>query len=578
MPLNRLYRLGATPQQVRKGYVLAGPARSVASIRKQLHDKQLSRSVTLSAPPDGSRTIHFDTGFRWLHNPDERASVRGDLVEAVVATANAAVPHECALLPGAVRLDPKSAWREWVVGDDHHIGAVTADERRAIHSFLRARTPELIALTGRAGIDAHAEPLGSRRLADSGEHLAAREIATVANEHLTWVREELRRSTGIVELSAMDVHPFGPASPQTTEPSIAIRCLDGQAFVGTSIAQAVLLQAVAMAARRRFRSGVEERLLEQRTLEARRATAVLVGLDGRIRLDEPRHNQTRTNQRRGEQGRARQPRRASLESLAISLFESVVPELGTLEVTFEEFAPVAAWSVLYGRGSLARNDTELLARLSNKLGFTPATVIANPANHAPGVLLSAAELSTTEIDQASRSWDHSLSRPTPAVSRTRELKATPRSDARSRVAKLAALPEADPATYADQLVEAMAGLAPDEELVPWLGPASKNAVQTARRRLRPPGKRQFDCGVDSLKSGTRRVLGAFKTAEESGVALLRTTVERDARAAALAAAVALVTEGCPRLRLAISSVNQFKKDGADMVTVEVLIVRPGEAA
>jgi hypothetical protein len=68
----------------------------------------------------------------------------------------------------------QSTWQGWTAGDHHTIGLLDDVEREVASNLFRSHVPEIIALTGYPGIGPTPEPLGSRRLAESGQHLAAR--------------------------------------------------------------------------------------------------------------------------------------------------------------------------------------------------------------------------------------------------------------------------------------------------------------------------------------------------------------------------------------------------------------------
>lgn len=149
MPLTRLYRLGATPHRIVKGYVLDGEARAVATMLRDVSGTQLARGVTAaSSPPDG-RVVTIDSGWLWLHDQTSRARLLAGLVEATQALASLAAKRSCRLLSSAVRPAGEASWADWTAGDDHYVAMLDDVEREVATNLFRSHVPVLVALTGR---------------------------------------------------------------------------------------------------------------------------------------------------------------------------------------------------------------------------------------------------------------------------------------------------------------------------------------------------------------------------------------------------------------------------------------------
>jgi hypothetical protein len=616
VPLTRLYRLGPTAQRVRKGYVLVGAANAVRQLLDDTSRRSPANGVVIESSSVSPRAVVLDTGWRWMHDKPARERVRSDLVEAVASLSALAAKKGCTLLPNAVRPHGEPTWQDWLVGDDHQIAMLDDVEREVATNYFRKFAPVLVAITGRAGIDGGTEPLGSRRLAESGEHLATRYLASTSARHLSLVETELRRTTGIRDLRTMDVHPLGAPNPGSDIPSFVVRCVDGQAFVSTTLAHAILMQALAMAARRLTRSGRREGNFDHRLLERRRSAAILQGIDARVDSEPPERDRKAQNPpiRKG---------RVSLGVLAVELLDELMFELGTLEVSFGEIAPLAAWSSLLADSALPRTETELLARMISTTGTdsapAAAALVADPHQHAPEKVLEFSAMDAAVLGKIGTAWEAALTAPPPTERRRRPVaRVTPstrrdqRSDERprpnsrprdrrdpgsssdpsrqavtrpggtanraSQVRRLAELPEADPADNLIAIVAAIRALStPTSELVPWLGVQDRDLVAQARRRLRPPGNRQVNCPLPELSWGARPVQRACKLADEHHVALLRATFTPEDQQTALTAIGGLVGQAEGSRLIAINGIARFKnKDGSATVSAELIII--GERA
>lgn len=600
MPLTRLYRLGPSPQRISKGYVIAGPPGAVSGLRSELDGRRAARDVTVTAPATAPRAVTLDTGWWWLHDRDSREAAYAALTEAAVNVASAVSGRGCLLLPGAVRPGGEASWQDWTVGDQHYIGLLDDVEREVATNLFRSHAPVIIALTGHPGIDGTPEPLGSRRLAESGEHLATRYLASASDRHLSLVEAELRRTTGIRDLKAMDVHPLGPPSPEGAGASLAVRCVDGQAFTGTVIAQAIFLQALAMVARRLVRAGRREGNTDQQLLERRRASAILKGIDARV------PGGTVPARAGDRAGGRRDAARVSLDMLALELLDQLMPELGTLEVGFAEFAPVAAWTVALTESAIPRNEAEFLARtLRGVTGASDqaiAAMVAAPGQHSPGRFITDVPVDSARLQALGARWEARLTeappgtsprpkaaRPSPQQSRDAARAPEPRSRPggsasgsgwAEKVQRLAALPEGDPAQHAGVIAALAAELpSPTAELVPWLGSRHRDVVAQARRRLRPPAERQVSCPLDQLRWGSPKVGRAWHLARNKGITLLRTTVGAGERQPVLEAAAQLIKEADASALVAIINVRPVKaKDGTEQVSAELLMMPRGAVA
>jgi hypothetical protein len=257
----------------------------------------------------------------WLGTPAARDEVFGYLLAHVRALADAAQRFGGVLHAPGVSLGPSSPPS---AGDTHTLYVTDAAEQEVLVNLLRRYSPALIALCGRGAVGPLPDRVGSRWLADSREHLTTRYLGSADPRHLEHVRADIRRRDGIADLARMDVAPV----PETaTRPAaVLVRCIDAQLSVTDLRAQAVLLAALALYARRKVRAGNREGNIQQAILEKNRARAVTQGLRARF-LPE------------GDRGAKPADTVPARESVRRLLNELLLP-LGRLEATPEELVPL----------------------------------------------------------------------------------------------------------------------------------------------------------------------------------------------------------------------------------------------
>lgn len=264
-------RIGSLRQRVAKGFAVTGgvdPGRPGEAIAAG------PAPVTIGAAAGRPGLWHVTAPLTWLGSPDSRAQWWSGLARALVETATRVEAAGGALLPTGV---PAGTGHTTPSGDDLHVIEVASNvEQEVLCNLLREQVPLLVALTGRSGPTGSA---GSRRLAGSREHVAARYLASTSSHHLARVAAELRRVDGIAQLSRMDVFP-------STEPdgtlTVTVRCVDAAASLATARAHALLLAAFGLRARRLVRDGRRLGHLPQRHLEENRARAIARGLRARL--------------------------------------------------------------------------------------------------------------------------------------------------------------------------------------------------------------------------------------------------------------------------------------------------------
>jgi hypothetical protein len=189
---------------------------------------------------------------------------------------------------------------------------------------------------------------GSRRLAEAADQIATRYIASVSPRHLTRIQDRMRRDQGVARLELMDVNPLGDASLEVGH--VELRFVDAQVLLSTTRAHALLVQAIAMRARRLERDGRRVPSGSQALLERNRARAIAHGLSARFEVEA---------EGRGEKGQSRGEK--AVTQLLIGLLEDLRDEFRALEATFDELAPVVLGLSLERADALPlRNENDLL--------------------------------------------------------------------------------------------------------------------------------------------------------------------------------------------------------------------------
>src|SRR6185437_6911668 len=289
--LTKLYRHGATRQQVRKAYVVSGDGAPavISRLSAQWPPNKTYKDIgqiSLAFDKRNASDVILDTGLTWLHNRDDRDHVFGAMAEAVCRLVADVTAAGCQLLPNGYRNSASGAPLSLqTCGDDHIFETPTDAEREVFSNALRNYTPALIALSGRAAYARDSmDRLCSTRLNHSSRHYAARYFASVTPRHIDRVLGELRRDEGISRVDLLDVNPIGISN---TAKSVHVRCIDGQIFVSTTRAHAILCQALFIQGRRLARAGRRVAAARQSLIEKNRARAIVDGLLARFELDRP---------------------------------------------------------------------------------------------------------------------------------------------------------------------------------------------------------------------------------------------------------------------------------------------------
>ncbi|MEV4638078.1 hypothetical protein AB0J80_12075 [Actinoplanes sp. NPDC049548] len=347
-------RTGPLRHRILKGFVVAAddPATVIAAVVARRPDLSPLRLYTNDRMPGA---IWLDTGMLWLTDPVARTRLRQTLASGAATLAATVRAAGGRLVPGGWLGARGRA--DWLCPDLHAVETITDVQREICANLLRAWAPELIALTGQASFGGdRVHGAGSRRLADSGEHLSTRYLASASPRHLGRVRDSLRRDEGVSRLELMDVNPAGLAD---TVPNVAVRCIDAQLLPTTVLAHALLVQALAVEARKLERDGRRVPAVPQAVLDRNRSRAISAGLAATFDPLQDRSDKAR----RGRSDRARPDGPVPARERALALLEQVVPQLRAMRVMPDELAPVAFGLTLAGtHASAVRKESDLLRR------------------------------------------------------------------------------------------------------------------------------------------------------------------------------------------------------------------------
>lgn len=344
-----VFRNGPLRHRLYKGYVVCAgdPAAVVRDVLRRPPRLPALLSLRGSAARPGG--VWIDTGAVWLSDPAHRWELLRSLAEATAALAAAIDRLGGALVPAAARA--ASADRvSWLCEDRHAVEVANEIQRELVANLFRRYVPELIALTGRAAFgDRGAEERGSRRLAETRDQVPARFLASASPRHLRRVEEELRRDDRVSGLDVMDVSPLGDSALGV--PNVELRCIDAQAFPAHALAHAILVQAIAVKARKLERAGRRLPAMHQGMLDRNRSRAIAQGRAARLELE-----------RGPREERSAPARTRSAEVLLEELIRELVPELRAMEVTADELMPLAGGLSLRGEHPGAiRTENDLFA-------------------------------------------------------------------------------------------------------------------------------------------------------------------------------------------------------------------------
>lgn len=358
MTLIQVYRIGPTRQSIQKGFIVDGPKITQNFLRSLKLPSSSSERICLDEKR--GNVLWIDTGMIWLHNARAREEQFRLLSDCICEVGQSINRHGGTLFPGAVRTTQELNWDRFLCGDRHFLEINDPVEKEVTCNLIRTHVPTIIAYSGRAGLDQSGlERLGSRRLYNSQEHYAMRYLVSLSPTHLKRVTQCLRRDDGVSKLDFLDINPL--SNPPSPENSIEFRFIDSQVYLSTVRAQAILIQALFLAARRLVRDGRRVGNPDQKYLERNRARAISKGLQAQFE-DEP----DRKERTRKEDSSAQAEKRFfSAQSAWLNLIESLQREFQILEVEYQEIAPLVLGVSLQQMGLAGlRNENDYLQAIS----------------------------------------------------------------------------------------------------------------------------------------------------------------------------------------------------------------------
>ncbi|MDB5581955.1 MAG: hypothetical protein JWR80_7131 [Bradyrhizobium sp.] len=351
--LVKVYRNGPARQRITKGYLIHSDRTDFAQEIAHSWPQTSPAKLKLTWSPRRPNQILMSTELQWFHDRRERRQTADLFAEALATLERDVGLKGGELVPNGFRPSQSASWANAVTGDEHFIVTNSDVEREVSCNLFRLYSPALIALSGRSGFTVIGkEGIASRRLSISTEHFGARYFASASPRHLDRVTHELRRQSGISRIDMLDVAPESDDSPEGQ--GLRIRCIDGQILTSSSLAHALLCQAIALRARRIVRDGRRVGAAPQSFIDDNRARATAFGLNARFEVE----RQARPGQRQG-----REPALfRSAGDAALEMIIELIPELQTLEADYDEIAPLVLGLSLRGMGLPGiRNENDLLA-------------------------------------------------------------------------------------------------------------------------------------------------------------------------------------------------------------------------
>lgn len=358
--LAQLYRFGPGRQRIMKGFVIEGK-NSEAIIRKLKSHSKLPESVSFSLSAESSSGIWVDSGIHYMHTMAERDRIFAHMASNIVDLAAQVQQAGGKLLPNAVRINPQNGWTNCLCADHHYLEVEDEVEKLVFCNLLRSFVPLFIAITGKAGVDNRGiENVGSRRLLNSDRHFATRRFYSLSDTHLARFTKYVRREFGISGLQYLDINPLEGNL-------VEVRFLDGQFLLSNVRAQALLLQAILIRARRMVRNGFQERHLSQSVLERNRARAIVSSMHAQMEVEVP--PAFKKGNRGSRKTNFRQYKLEKTDHLLLGLLEKSNRELQALEVEYAEIAPLVLGPSLRQTGLPGiRNENELLRAIVSQKG------------------------------------------------------------------------------------------------------------------------------------------------------------------------------------------------------------------
>ncbi|MGS2619249.1 hypothetical protein ACVCAH_32710 [Micromonospora sp. LZ34] len=510
-------RTGPLRHRILKGFVIAAgdPAAVTAAVVARGVELGLLRLHTAGRSPGA---IWLDTGMVWLTDPLARSRLRQALAAGTASLAAAVRAAGGRLAPGGW-LGSRGAG-ECLVSDLHAIETITDTQREICANLLRSWAPELIALTGQPSFGGdRVHGIGSRRLADSGEHLSTRYLASASPRHLGRVRDSLRRDEGVSRLELMDVNPVGL---DDTVPNVVLRCVDAQLLPSTVLAHALLVQALAVHARTLEREGRRVPAVPQAVLDHNRSRAISAGLAATF---DPLTDRSR----RDRNDRVPQAQPVPARERALALIEDVVPQLRALRVMPDELAPVAFGLTLAGAHPTAvRKESDLLRQWS---GLDDADFFGNAQWLEQDHLTAANTRAFPGATALARSYWASRLRPSPKRAAAPQPRRPSADDLLARLG--------DQELSARDVTAALAAYARDggpADLLPALRRLADDRAKAIRRTLRPGRALTRESTAVPADWDRDQAAEVQRLAGKDGRAMLSVKLPADRRNAAVAAA------------------------------------------
>lgn len=374
-----LFRIGSCRQRIRKGYGVHGLSLSQRpALERALGDLPAFAGAqprgTLTAESQDRASITIDSGWLDFGDPTVRRQWLIGMSEASGHLSDVGRRLGAVITPGGIRGRDEAA----PCRDEHLLETESDVEREVLTNLLRASIPTLIAVSAQPGWMPGVRPgTGSFRLTRATDHVPTAYVASLAPSYLPHLRAHLRRTDGVAGLDVMDVDPTAQADGVS---GVSVRAIDSQVLLTSTLAHALLLEAIATNARRLVRDGRRVPAGDGRMLDRNRARAIARGMGAVLEVPH--------DDRPGTQSAA--------EAVA-TLIEEHRRDFLSLRTQPQELSPIALGPALAASGRVSvRTEADLQLRWNSDSTF------GTSLGHVAGALMDSHRQSTDLISEANR--------------------------------------------------------------------------------------------------------------------------------------------------------------------------------
>lgn len=343
-----------------------------------------------SKKKEGYRQIWRDQGWPTQLEISTRpcfdfVSLRSDLENLSTIVSKACKKADLSLIASGANPISEPEVGEYF-GEHHHIGIASDEEKIYVYNMLRCFTGELIALTVNS-------PVRKGRAYTQKSYRIGNNPAVGPPQGVPYLRELTEEDFG-ADPRQLDITPF------SNYPTVEIRFFDVQTSVCRSIGLAIILQALALKARRYLYKRKEIPEISQDIIEHNRTYGIRAGLDAVFRSDKDIENRFAYHGRGITRLRAREALHHMLEFIRPEIgeltknlsqdmikkslnpiFASIYPKNTTKDVRNQQGGTLADWQLTLLNNGIDHLIEELAnwTLKSSKFGVDPLLVDKDPS-------------------------------------------------------------------------------------------------------------------------------------------------------------------------------------------------------